>query len=172
MRPPTKTFWPSRTGERCDATISTCPALFASTMTSRRALDPTSIAAKRGIACLEGNAKDAREHVPVSGSYDGGVEPGPRSEPPSSDELCAARWTRVIVSLRTSQLRMAYLREELRKLPVATAATALEVLCARAEEAHLGASAAMHALVELLSSPALADAREGLRREARESKLL
>jgi len=100
------------------------------------------------------------------------VEPRPRAEEPTADELRAARWTRVIAALRTSQLRGAYLREELRKLPAATAATALEVLCTRAEEGNERASTALHALVGLLADPTLAAAREALRHEARESKHL
>ena len=83
----------------------------------------------------------------------------------------ATRWGRVIVSLQTSQLRAAWLREELRAMPVATAAEALEHLCLEAEEGKLRAAAALHALVELLADPTLRDAREALRTEARAQHL-
>jgi hypothetical protein len=100
------------------------------------------------------------------------VEPRPRTEPPSADELRAARWSRIIASLRTSQLRSAYLREELRKLPAPHAAASLEVVCTLAEEGEERAATALHALVELLADPTLGDAREALRSHAQESKLL
>ena len=83
----------------------------------------------------------------------------------------AARWGRVIVSLQTSQLRAAWLREELRGLPVASAAEALEHLCLEAEEGRIRAAAVLHALVELLADPSLRDAREALRNEARTQRL-
>jgi hypothetical protein len=100
------------------------------------------------------------------------VEPRARTEPPPPDAARADRWTRVIVSLRTAQMRSAYLKQELRSLGAPSAALALEVLCARAEEGSEAAATAMHALVELLADPTLTEAREALRREARGSKLL
>lgn len=69
-------------------------------------------------------------------------------------------------------MRTAYLRQELRSLGAPAAAQALELLCARAEEGSDAASTALHALVELLADPTLADARDALRRHARDTKLL
>ncbi|MEO7096971.1 MAG: hypothetical protein ABI175_27175, partial [Polyangiales bacterium] len=83
----------------------------------------------------------------------------------------AARWGRVIVALRTSQLRAAWLREELRAMPVASAAEALEELCLEAEAGKARAAAALHALVELLADPTLREAREVLRTQARTRRL-
>jgi hypothetical protein len=85
----------------------------------------------------------------------------------SSKHPVAVRWGRVIVALRTSQLRAAWLREELRAMPVASAAEALEELCREAEGGKQRAVTALHALVELLADPTLRDAREALRSEAR-----
>lgn len=96
----------------------------------------------------------------------------PPGDEPRPEEVRAARWARVVVSLRSSQLRAAYLRRELRNLPAATAAAALEVLCARAEAADTAASEALHALVELFADPTLGGARDDLRRVARDEKLL
>jgi len=84
----------------------------------------------------------------------------------------ARRWARVLVSLRTSQLRVAWLREELRALPVADAAEALEEICAAADAADVRAEAFVHALVELLAEPAMTEARDALRFEARRRKFL
>ncbi|GAC1556905.1 MAG: hypothetical protein NVS3B10_17090 [Polyangiales bacterium] len=89
---------------------------------------------------------------------------------PAPDGERAGRWARVVVALRTSQLRAAYLRQELRQLPVGAAAAALEVLCVAADGGAPPALAALHALVELLASPELAEAREALRRESRERR--
>jgi hypothetical protein len=77
----------------------------------------------------------------------------------------------VIIALRTSQLRAAWLREELRAMPVAAAAAALEELCLEAEAGKAPAAAALHALVELLADPTLGPAREALRTEARTQRL-
>jgi hypothetical protein len=84
----------------------------------------------------------------------------------------ARRWARVVVSLRTSQLRVAWLRAELRALPVAEAADALELVCGAADEADVRAEAFVHALVELLATEAMDEARDALRGEARSKKLL
>jgi len=84
----------------------------------------------------------------------------------------ARRWTRILVSLRTSQLRVAWLREELRALPVFDAAEAVEQVCAAAEDAEERAEAFVHALVELLAEPAMTEARDALRLEARNKKHL
>lgn len=78
----------------------------------------------------------------------------------------------MLVSLRTSQLRVAWLRDELRALPAGIAAEALEHVCAGAEEGDLRAEAFVHALVELLAEPAMDEARDALRAEARVRKLL
>lgn len=92
----------------------------------------------------------------------------------AEDELVerAYRWGRVVVSLRTAQLRVAWLREELRAMPASDAAFALETACAAAEMADVRAEALVHALVELLADPAMAEAREALRQQARTRKLL
>lgn len=87
-------------------------------------------------------------------------------------ELCARRWPRVLVSLRTAQLRVAWLREELRKLHAGEAAEVLEHVCAAADAADERAEAFVHALVELLAQPEMNEARDALRKEARTRKLL
>lgn len=87
-------------------------------------------------------------------------------------DIRARRWAKVLVSLRTTQLRVAWLREELRALPAGDAAEALEHVCAAAEAAEERAEALVHALVELLADPAMAEARDALRTEARARRLL
>jgi hypothetical protein len=78
----------------------------------------------------------------------------------------------VLVSLKTTQLRVSWLREELRALPVQVAAEALEITCAAAESAEERAEAMVHALVELLADPTMQEARELLRVEARSKRYL
>lgn len=84
----------------------------------------------------------------------------------------ARRWARVLDSLRTTQLRVAWLREELRALAAGDAAEALEHVCSAADAADARAEAFVHALVELLADPAMTEAREALRIEARTRRLL
>lgn len=79
----------------------------------------------------------------------------------------STRWGRVVVSLQTPQLRVSWLRVELRALPVSLAAEALEITCAAAEGGRLRAAALVHALVELLADPVHREARDALRAEAR-----
>jgi len=96
-------------------------------------------------------------------------------EIPSSStalEAEARRWAKVIVSLRTAQLRVAWLRETLRAQPAAVAADVLEIACGLADGADDRAEALLHALVELLADPAMDEARDALRAEARTRKLL
>jgi hypothetical protein len=90
----------------------------------------------------------------------------------TSAEVRAARWRRVVIALHTAQLRAAYLRSELQSLSPADAADALERVCAESDTADERAEAVVHALVELLADPALAEARELLRAEARMRRLL
>lgn len=78
----------------------------------------------------------------------------------------------MLVSLRTAQLRVAWLREELRALAAGEAAEALEHVCASADAADERAEATVHALVELLADPAMSEARDALRKEARARRLL
>lgn len=78
----------------------------------------------------------------------------------------------MLVSLRSAQLRVAWLREELRALAAADAADALEHVCAAADASDERAEAMLHALVELLADPAMGEAREALRSEARSRNLL
>lgn len=87
-------------------------------------------------------------------------------------DIRARRWAKVLISLRTAQLRVAWLREELRALPVADAADALEQVCFAADAADTRAEAIVHALVELLADPAMGEARDALRDEARARRLL
>jgi len=88
-------------------------------------------------------------------------------------ERRAARLGRVVASLRTAQLRAAWLREALRAMPVEDAAEVLERVCHAADtEADPNAEALVHALTEILADPALDPAREALRVEARARKLL
>ena len=89
----------------------------------------------------------------------------------SSAEREARRWARVVVSLRTTQVRVAWLREALRAMPAVEAAHVLEEACAEAEAADPRAEALVHALVELLSDPAMDEAREALRLAARVAAL-
>lgn len=77
-----------------------------------------------------------------------------------------------MIALHTAQLRAAYLRAELQSLSPADAADALERVCAESDTADERAEAVVHALVELLADPALAEARELLRAEARTRRLL
>jgi hypothetical protein len=77
-----------------------------------------------------------------------------------------------VIALHTAQLRAAYLRAELQSLSPADAADALERVCAESDTADARAEAVVHALVELLADPALAEAREALRTEARTRRLL
>jgi hypothetical protein len=87
-------------------------------------------------------------------------------------EIVARRWAKVLVSLRTAQLRVAWLREELRALHAGEAAEALELVCAAADAADARAEAFVHALVELLAQPDMSEARDALRKEARLRRLL
>lgn len=87
-------------------------------------------------------------------------------------EVRARRWARVLISLRTTQLRVAWLREELRALAAPDAADALEHVCAAADAGGERAEAMLHALVELLTDPAMTEARDALRNEARARNLL
>ncbi len=87
-------------------------------------------------------------------------------------DIRARRWAKVLISLRTAQLRVAWLREELRALPAADAADALEQVCFAADAADVRAEAIVHALVELLADPAMNEARDALRDEARTRGLL
>lgn len=89
-----------------------------------------------------------------------------------STETEALRWARVIVSLRTAQLRVAWLRDTLRALPASGAAEVLEHACAAADLSEARAEALVHALVELLAEPSMEEAREALRTEARTRSLL
>jgi hypothetical protein len=91
---------------------------------------------------------------------------------PKDAAFRAVRWGRVVVSLKTTQLRVSWLREELRALPAQVAAEALEITCAAAESADLRAEAMVHALVELLADPEMEEAREVLRIEARAKQYL
>jgi hypothetical protein len=93
------------------------------------------------------------------------------TSPPLSPERRAARWCRVVASLRTAQLRASYLRVELQQLSTSEAAAALERVCADKDAADPQAAWVVHALVELLADPALAEARELLRAEARAQRL-
>lgn len=90
----------------------------------------------------------------------------------SPAELRARRWAKLVIALRTTQLRVAWLREELRALPVADAADTLERVCFAADGAEARAEAVVRALVELLTDPAMAEPRDALREEARSGKLL
>lgn len=83
----------------------------------------------------------------------------------------ARRWSRVVVSLRTAQLRVAWLRETLRALPATQAAVVLDAACGLADVADERAEALVHALVQLMAEPAMAEAREALRSEARGHQL-
>ncbi|MBI2394842.1 MAG: hypothetical protein HYV09_35060 [Deltaproteobacteria bacterium] len=87
-------------------------------------------------------------------------------------EQLGRRWARVIVALRTAQLRVAWLRETLRALPATAAADALEGVCAAADAGDERAEALLHALVELFADPDMDEARASLRDEARARKLL
>lgn len=87
-------------------------------------------------------------------------------------EQLARRWARVIVALRTTQLRVAWLREALRALPAPVAADALEGVCVAADAGDERAEALLHALVELFADPDMDEARDALRDEARSRKLL
>ncbi len=84
----------------------------------------------------------------------------------------ATRWGRVIVSLRTAQLRVAWLREELRALAVGDAADALEEVCVASDASNERAEALVHALVELLASSSMDEARDALREQARRRGLM
>lgn len=84
----------------------------------------------------------------------------------------ARRWAKVLITLRTAQLRVAWLREELRALPASEAADALEQVCAASDAADERAEAVVHALVELLADPTMDEARDALRAEARARSLL
>ncbi len=77
-----------------------------------------------------------------------------------------------MIALHTAQLRAAYLRTELQSLSPADAADALELVCVQSDASDERAEAVVHALVELLADPALAEARESLRAEARARHLL
>lgn len=96
--------------------------------------------------------------------------------PPRPDlvtpEQRAARWCRVIASLRTAQLRASYLRVELRALSPSAAAAALERVCAAKDSGEPQAAWVVHALVELFADPTLGEAREQLRAEARATRHL
>lgn len=82
-------------------------------------------------------------------------------------ERRAIRLGRVVSSLRTAELRLAWLREALRAMPVEDAAETLERVCRLADGADPGAEPIVHALVELLADPAMERPRDALRAEAR-----
>jgi len=94
-----------------------------------------------------------------------------RSEIDEADAL-TRRWGKVVSSLRTAELRAAWLRDALRSLPAGTAALALDRLCLSAEEGVGRSEVVLHALIELMADPTLSPARETLRGEARSKKLL
>jgi hypothetical protein len=77
----------------------------------------------------------------------------------------AARWTRVLESVHSTQLRVAWLRAVLREHPVRRAAAILDAMCADAETGAGRAVVAMHALVELFADPTLEEACDELRAE-------
>lgn len=73
---------------------------------------------------------------------------------------------RATCSIPEVELRAAYIRAVLRELETVALAEALEVFCARAEQAEPHAREALIALVDALQDPALADIVQRLREEA------
>lgn len=75
-------------------------------------------------------------------------------------------------ALRTTELRVAWLRATLRAHAAAEAAAILEEICAAAERAEQDAEATLHALVELAAAADFAEARDALRAAARADRHL
>ena len=102
------------------------------------------------------------------------LEVSPKAPPadavPAGEEL-AKRWRRVVMTLRSAELRVAYLRVELRAVPADRAAEALERLCALTDAGDERSASVLHALIELFADPALGAARDALREEARSRQL-
>ena len=78
----------------------------------------------------------------------------------------AARWSRSVPALRESSLRVAYLRSELARLPLAEVAAALDALSGRAEQADPVAREVLGAAVTALAEPTSAPLVDALRKLA------
>ena len=83
-----------------------------------------------------------------------------------------ARWSRSVPALREVPLRIAYLRSELTRRPLAAVAGALDELCGRAEQADPIAREVLAAAVPVLADPGVCDLVDALRQLAEHEALL
>jgi hypothetical protein len=83
----------------------------------------------------------------------------------------ALRWTRSVTALRETALRAAFLRSEIARADIDALATALNDLCARAEQADPLAREVLVAMVAALSDPELKARIEAVRALASEQAL-
>ncbi|MFI5302248.1 MAG: hypothetical protein ACHREM_29505, partial [Polyangiales bacterium] len=95
--------------------------------------------------------------------------------PERSSAIVYRRWRSVVPSLRTSALRLAYLRAQLSEVALADLAGAIDTRGGDCDAADATATTVMHALVSLLAEasvdPKIAEARDELRRIAIERSL-